>query len=63
MISIFGPEGVLHSNDENFIMNKIKIILKSLYETELIYNILSSTWQGNIMKTRMEDEFIISGYY
>ena len=62
MISISGPEGVLSTNDENF-MNKIKINLKSLYEMELINNILSSTWQGIIMKTRMEDEFIISGYY
>ena len=62
IISISGSENTLTSSDGN-IISKIKVTLKRLYEMELVNNIVSSTWQGIIMKIRMQDEFIISGFY
>ena len=45
-----------HTNDKTVISNVLKYVTQSIWENEL----LKSTWHGNIFRTRLEDEHLIS---
>ena len=62
IMSIRSNDEELKTDDEKF-MDKLKVILARQYFTKQMNVILNSTWQGVIMKSRIEDEHIMSGCY
>ena len=62
IMSIRSNDEELKTDDEKF-MDKLKVILARQYFTTQMNVILNSTWQGVIMKSRIEDEHIMSGCY